>query len=211
MDFMNRITPSQPQPMRSAPQPESVELPRHDHGDKRRGSKKDLLSFGMRISTNVLLIIVALLIAAVVWYIYASKPASQAKYVDSAKLQAVFLNTGQVYFGNVTSFNKDYLVLSNVYYLQSSNSNSSSSSSASNQNISLVKLGCELHMPYDSMVINTTQVTFWENLKSDGQVAKAVATFQKQNPNGQQCSNQGSSNNSASNLQNSSNATTNKQ
>jgi hypothetical protein len=37
------------------------------------------------------------------------------------------------------------------------------------------------------MLINREQVTFWENLKSDGQVAKAVAEWVKQNPNGQQC------------------------
>jgi hypothetical protein len=37
------------------------------------------------------------------------------------------------------------------------------------------------------MVINQEQVIFWENLKTDGQVAKAVADYQKQNPNGQKC------------------------
>jgi hypothetical protein len=42
------------------------------------------------------------------------------------------------------------------------------------------------------MVINQSQVIFWENLKADGQVAKAVAQFQKQNPNGQDCSTQNS-------------------
>lgn len=211
MDFMNRITPNQPQPVRSAAPSDSVELGRsHERGEKRHSDKKDFLTVSSRIGTNVLLFIVALLVAAVVWFIYSAVPASQAKYVDSSKLQAVFLNTGQVYFGNIQSFNKDYLVLTNVYYLQSSNSSSSSSSSSSNQNVSLVKLGCELHMPYDRMVVNTTQVTFWENLQGDGQVAKAVATFQKQNPNGQKCSTQGSSSSSSSNLQNSSNATTNK-
>jgi hypothetical protein len=50
-----------------------------------------------------------------------------------------------------------------------------------------VKLGCELHAPFDQMVINRDQVTFWENLQDDGQVAKAVATFKKENPNGQKC------------------------
>jgi len=39
------------------------------------------------------------------------------------------------------------------------------------------------------MVINTAQVTFWENLKSSGQVAKAVAQYQKEYPHGQVCSN----------------------
>lgn len=200
MDFMNRM-PSQPQPARSAMQPEQVELPRGpEKGGKRHQTKMDILTVGSRIGTNALLFIVALLVAAVVWFIYSSSPASQGKYVDSSKLQAVFLNTGQVYFGNIQAMNKDYLVLTNVYYLQSSSNSGSSSSNSSNQNISLVKLGCELHMPYDRMVVNTAQVTFWENLQTGGQVAKAVATFQQQNPNGQKCST--ATNASSSNLQN---------
>jgi hypothetical protein len=192
MDFMGRTVPNQ-QPARMAA-PEPPESPR----GKRR-DKYDWLTRGSRIGTNALLFIVALLIASVVWLIYSSSPASQSKYVDSTKLQAVFLNTGQVYFGNVTSFNKDYLVLTNVYYLQSSNSNASSSSSSSNQNVSLVKLGCELHKPYDQMVVNTTEVTFWENLQTDGQVAKAVSDYNKQNPT-HTCTS--TTSNSSANLQN---------
>ncbi len=37
------------------------------------------------------------------------------------------------------------------------------------------------------MLINREQIIFWENLKEDGQVAKAVAEYQKQNPDGQKC------------------------
>jgi hypothetical protein len=37
------------------------------------------------------------------------------------------------------------------------------------------------------MVINQSQVIFWENLKTDGQVAQAVKKYKEQNPNGQQC------------------------
>jgi len=45
-----------------------------------------------------------------------------------------------------------------------------------------------LHGPEDQMLINRDQITFWENLKSDGQVAKAVGDYVKANPNGQTCS-----------------------
>ncbi len=197
MDFMSR-TPTQPQPQPARmPAPEPAEPPRAPGG--RHHPKEDLLTVGSRLGTNALLFIVALLVAAVVWLIYSSAPTPQNKLVDQAKLQAVFLNTGQVYFGHVTLLNRDYLVLNSVYYLQSSNS-AANSSTNSGQNISLVKLGCELHKPYDAMYINTTEVTFWENLQADGQVAKAVTQFQQQNPNGQKCSNQPAPN--SSNLQN---------
>ena len=45
----------------------------------------------------------------------------------------------------------------------------------------LQKLGSELHGPEDQMVINRDQVQFWENLKDDGQVVKAITTY-KANP-----------------------------
>ena len=194
MDFATRTPNQSPVGMpRPASPPESVGMRPSGMHNRPTGNKRDnMLGLWGRIGTNVLLFLVALMIAAVAWLTYSATPASQNKYVDGSKLQAVFLNTGQVYFGHVTSFNKDYLVLNSVYYLQSDSSSSSSSSSSSNQNVSLVKLGCELHKPYDQMVINTTEVTFWENLQSDGQVAKAVAQFQKDNPNGQTCSNTGS-------------------
>jgi hypothetical protein len=53
------------------------------------------------------------------------------------------------------------------------------------------------------MVINSDQVTFWENLQDNGQVAKAVSSFEKQNPNGQKCADQSSSasSNSGNNAQ----------
>jgi hypothetical protein len=119
---------------------------------------------------------------------------SESSYIKTSKMQAVFLNTGQVYFGNITTLNDNYLVLTNIFYLQTSSSGSSASSSTSSSgNVTLVKLGCELHRPYDQMVINRAQVTFWENLQSDGQVATAVATYQKDNPGPQKCTDQSTS------------------
>jgi hypothetical protein len=78
--------------------------------------------------------------------------------------------------------------MSDIYYLRVNQQvQPNGQQSSSNNDISLVKLGCELHGPQDQMVINQNQVIFWENLKDDGQVAKAVAEYVKQNPNGQKC------------------------
>jgi hypothetical protein len=58
----------------------------------------------------------------------------------------------------------------------------------------LTKLGCQqLHSPEDEMVINRTQIAFWENIKDDGKVVQAIKEFKKQNPNGPNCSQQSSS------------------
>lgn len=179
MDFTNRGP--QPQPAGAAPS-STTKVKRNRNNNK----------WG-RIATVVIGGAVVILLVALVVLISFGGPKSEDKYVDSTKLQAVFLNTGQVYFGNIKSLNNKYFVLSNIYYLQSTNSNSSSAASSSASNITLVKLGCELHEPYDQMVINSDQVTFWENLQDGGQVAKAVKTFQEQNPNGQKCADQSSS------------------
>jgi hypothetical protein len=68
------------------------------------------------------------------------------------------------------------------------NQKDANGNSNSNNSISLVKLGCELHGPSDQMLINRDQVSFWENLKSDGQVTTAINKWVEQNPNGQKCS-----------------------
>jgi hypothetical protein len=117
-------------------------------------------------------------------------------YVDSKKGQAVFLTNGQVYFGNIHNINGKYIDMTNIYYLNVSQSvqPDQKTSTGTNNSVSLVKLGCELHGPTDQMIINRDQVTFWENLKSDGQVAKAIQQWVKENPNGQKCSTSTTSN-----------------
>ena len=141
-----------------------------------------------RLGVVFCVVAVAVLLVAVAVLVAFGQPKPQDKYVDSKRLQAVFLNTGQVYFGNIKALNSKYVVLKNIYYLQTSNSTGDSSSAASSSTtpkITLVKLGCELHEPLDQMVINSDQVTFWENLGNNGQVAQAVAKFVKAHPSGE--------------------------
>lgn len=170
---------------------------------KRNSSDSDKVT---RIVTSVVAVLVAILLVFVALTVYSSSKNSEEGYVDNSRLQAVFLNTGQVYFGKISTLNSKYFVVKDIYYLQTSSAGTTTA--ASNTSVSLVKLGCELHQPFDQMVINASQVTFWENLKSDGQVAKAVSTFQKQNPDGQKCSNQTANNSTTNNVQNAGTANT---
>ncbi len=137
----------------------------------------------------VLLVSVTILVLATLFSIAFGGTKSENRLIDKGSLQAVFLNNGQVYFGNIKSMNDKYMKLDNIYYLQV-NQQVQPGQQPSPNNISLAKLGCELHGPKDTMVINQDQVSFWENLKSDGKVATAVADFVKENPNGQDCSKQ---------------------
>lgn len=173
--------------------------------NNRRGRSSD--SKWGRIAVIVAVTVLAILLIAIIAVAATGKnDKTEASYVDTSKLQAVFLNTGQVYFGNVKSLNGKYLTLTNIYYLQTTSNGSGQQQQ--NTGVTLVKLGCELHEPNDLMVINRDQVTFWENLQDGGQVAKAVADFKQKNPQGQKCADQSSS--SSTNSTNSTqNATTN--
>ncbi len=151
--------------------------------------KKKLSLLNMRTLSVGLVVCIAILILAITYSVFTGGPVNQKKYVDGSRVQAVFLNGGQVYFGKIGTLNDKFMRVNEIYYLRVNQTVQPDGSAAtgSNQDISLVKLGCELHGPQDSMVINQEQVIFWENLKDDGQVAKAVADFKKQNPDGQKC------------------------
>lgn len=97
--------------------------------------------------------------------------------VNSKQFQAVFLANGQVYFGKLENPNGDYLRLSNIYYLQVQQSvqpDAAKTDANKQPQVSLAKLGSELHGPEDTMYISRDQVLFWENLKDDGKVAQAI-------------------------------------
>lgn len=146
----------------------------------------------MKLTSVVLLFAVAILLVAIASsFAFGDKSSSatQEKFVDKTKMQAVFLNGGQVYFGNIKTLNDSSMQVANIYYLRVNQQvQPNGTQSTSGNDISLVKLGCELHGPDDAMVINQSQVIFWENLKGDGQVAQAVKKYKDQNPNGQKCS-----------------------
>jgi hypothetical protein len=195
MDFMNRGTrPSQQTgngtaAMGAAP----------DMSHRRRGKG----FMGLKVASVALLFSATILVVALLWFVVLGSPSSEAKHVEKNKLQAVFLSGGQVYFGNIQDLNDSFLRISNIYYLrvnqQVQPDQENSNAAASANDISLVKLGCELHGPTDEMLVNRDQVIFWENLKDDGQVAKAVAEYVKQNPNGQQCTTQSTTDTNNSN------------
>jgi hypothetical protein len=127
----------------------------------------------------VLLVVVS--VAVLGWF--ASKAAAVAmadSTVKSKQFQAVFLTNGQVYFGKVSKVDSSYVKLTDIYYLQVQQTvqpKDNNASNAQNQQVSLAKLGGELHGPEDVMYISRQQVLFWENLKGDGKVAKAIADY----------------------------------
>lgn len=178
MEWNRGTAPTQP-----APQPAV------NHTAPATNRKKKLAFLSMPTASVGLLFCITILLVALVSYIALGGGTESSKSaVDKKKMQAVFLNGGQVYFGRINTLNDQFMRVNDIYYLRVNQQVQPDGSAAANsQNISLVKLGCELHGPTDSMVINQDQVIFWENLKDDGQVAKAVAEYKKANPGPQKC------------------------
>ena len=101
----------------------------------------------------------------------------------SGEWQAVFLSNGQVYFGQIKSENTNTIVVEDIYYLQVTKSLQPAEGDAEQQNeLSLVKLGNELHGPEDEMRINRAHILFIENLKEDGKVVRAIQRYVEETP-----------------------------
>lgn len=200
MDFSNRIQSSQPRP--AVPGDRNAPLTGAPKNEPKGGGKRREKLW--RTGAAVLLVCIVVLAAAALLLLGLNNNNPESKYLQKNDYQAVFLNSGQVYFGHLKSVNGNYLDLEDIYYLQQQGS-------GNNAGVQLVKLGCELHAPYDRMVINDSQVTFWENLQPGGKVAQAIANYQKQYPNGKQCTDQSQASGAQGNVQNSSSQNTQQQ
>lgn len=94
--------------------------------------------------------------------------------------QAVFLTNGQVYFGYVKGQGTKNITMREIYYLQVQQPLQQSTDKKTEQpQVSLVKLGNELHGPTDEMRINRDHVLFIEDMKDDSKVNAAIADFIK--------------------------------
>lgn len=135
------------------------------------------------LSKIVAVLLVIVLVLVVGWFINrVFTTLSTNGAVKGKQYQAVFLTNGQVYFGKLSKASGNYVTLTDIYYLQVQQTVQPKDSTANNnQQVSLAKLGGELHGPEDVMHINNDQVLFWENLKSDGKVTKAISDYKAGN------------------------------
>lgn len=134
---------------------------------------------------NVLFAVLGLLLAGLLgWAIWQFGINGGVSGAKSGQYQAVFLSNGQVYFGKLSGEGAGFYKLSDVFYLQASQQSTDAADpqkAAANSDVQLIKLGSEVHGPEDSMVIARDQVLFFENLKTDGKVAKTIADYHEKN------------------------------
>ncbi len=104
------------------------------------------------------------------------KPAADSNGV----YQAVFLDNGQVYFGKLENRDwdgeNDLIRLTEVFYLEF-RANPQTGDPSASSDVSLLKLGNEMHGPEDAMDINRDHVLFIEDLKGDSKVVQAISAY----------------------------------
>jgi hypothetical protein len=179
MDFK---TPSGNAPEQHHQQQSSRPEPVHHQPPAREESSKGANAKGPIVGGIIALIVVVAAFAGLSWYtqnntVAGSSSSSQSE-VQEGKYQAVFLTNGQVYFGKVSGLGSDYIKLNNIYYLQVQQAVQPAKEDKDNSQVSLTKLGEELHGPTDEMHISKEQLLFWENLKDDSTVVKAIKQYE---------------------------------
>lgn len=148
-------------------------------GTKRRSSNGWLKA--------IVTILVVVIVVIVGWYglakfgIINSNSSNKIAFVSS-DWQAIFLTNGQVYFGKVRGTSNKTLTLGDIYYLQVvskplQTTQQSATADQQQQELTLVKLGNELHGPSDSMIINRDQILLTEKLKNDSKVVTAINDY----------------------------------
>lgn len=166
----------EPTPAKEVPVTASRASAPQRHAAPQKKSKKWL--------TLPIIVIAILLLAAAGWFGW-SQLRSAGPAIDSNKYQAVFFTNGQVYFGKLSSVDKEYLKLTDIFYLQSqqtpeaTDSENPQTTSTKQDNVQLIKLGNEVHGPEDKMVISKDQVLFYENIKTEGKVAQSIQNYKK--------------------------------
>jgi hypothetical protein len=149
-------------------------------------AKKNKVSSSQLIMGIGLFLTALLAVGAMLFLVSSMGKKSLTDAVKKDKYQAVFLTSqdGQVYFGKLVAFNQSYYKLTDIFYVRVENKiqpegQQQATNTAAQQSISLAKLGNELHGPDDEMFISKDKVLFWENLKEDGQVVKAIREYKK--------------------------------
>lgn len=167
MDFKTQSNSSQQS------QPSAAPVARPTNGNQPSGGRKVI---GLVIA---LVVALALVVGGLMLWQAKGKGATGLEAVEDGKYQALFLTNGQVYFGNLESSGVDYVELSDVYYLQVQQDvqPAAENKNAEQPQVSLTKLGSELHGPTDKMHVSKEQVLFWENLKDDSTVVKAIKDY----------------------------------
>lgn len=126
---------------------------------------------------KVLLFMIFLVIIGVGSFLGYKLYLTKSSAYDPNTRQAVFLISGQVYFGNIENPGAQVVTLRNIYYLKTLDSDAAGDFIINNSDkskVQLIKFGSEVHGPEDIMHINRDQILFYENMKKDSKISQMI-------------------------------------
>lgn len=124
-----------------------------------------------RFTTHAIIAVVIILVLAAAFS--GLKRLRYKDFVDETTYQAVFFEPSNPYFGHLKGVNTRHPYLTDIYYVKVE---PVTEGNATLPRFTLVKFGeTELHGPQDSMYFSWDRVLFWENLRTDSEVVKAIA------------------------------------
>jgi len=138
---------------------------------------------GLKVVIIVLVVVILLVVVGYLVDRYTNVSLFGGGNEAASGYSAVFLSNGQVYFGMMKDGRPGYTELNDIYYLQAYNpplQQAPNQQAVGQPQLSLVKLGNELHGPQDRMEINDDHIIFIEDLKSDGRVVEAIARYREE-------------------------------
>ncbi|MBI2309298.1 hypothetical protein HYU89_00160 [Candidatus Collierbacteria bacterium] len=89
----------------------------------------------------------------------------------SSAFWAVYLDSGQVFYGKKGNPDKNYVTMTDVFYYQPGVRSTKSG------NIRIIKVGTEIHQPQDYVYVNKLHIERQEQLSSDSKVVKAIEQY----------------------------------
>ncbi len=124
-----------------------------------------------------LVVIIVILAGAIYWL-------NQGKFAKEHKLQAVFLDSNQVYFARIVKEDSLNLYLDDVYYLDSQQQVVPATEEGGEDQVVnvpvLIKRGSEVHKPTGLLVINREKVVSVEAIGTDSDIMKEIERINSQ-------------------------------
>ncbi len=97
------------------------------------------------------------------------------KYRDS--YQAVFLNNGQVYFGNITEVTNKYIILKDPYSIKLQQTQADEEGSTTQSEVKLLSIEDEFYKPAGYMLIEKSGILFIEELQDSSQIIGIIESY----------------------------------
>jgi hypothetical protein len=119
-------------------------------------------------------VLVALVAATGLIWLIQQVYQSNLQRIDTSAYQVVFLSNGQSYFGKLQNTGGDFLVMKSPYTAQTAKDSTTSADTTT-----LVRVKDQVYGPEDSIAIKSSQVTSWQNLRSDSKVTTAIDSKNK--------------------------------